>query len=283
MAAPGRPILGVAAAIAITSTMDATGLTAFSALPLLPLMVLFWYLERPPRPRMGFTWSRAGDFGLAVLYPLVVLGAGALVAIAAGAAHLSEVDWRRASLLFARVALGTFLVVILTEEGFFRGWLWASLERTGESPNRVLISTSVAFALWHWSWVTLKTGGDLPGWQIPVFLVNAAFMGAVWGLLRAISGSVIVASLSHGVWNGIAYVFFGVGTKAGALGIANTAIFGPEVGIVGLALNAAFAVALWKWWHLRGGRAGRDAGERVGRADRDLPDPAPRAFRRAAR
>jgi uncharacterized protein len=252
----GRSILGVAAAIAITSTMDATGLTAFSALPLLPLVLLFWCLERPPRPRMGFAWARTGDFGLALLYPLVVIGTGALVSIAAGAAHLSEIDWRRASFLFARVALGTFLTVILTEEGFFRGWLWASLERAGESPNRVLIWTSVAFALWHWSWVTLKTGGDLPSWQIPVFLVNAAFMGAVWGLLRAMSGSVIVASLSHGVWNGIAYVFFGVGTKAGALGIANTAIFGPEVGIVGLAINAAFAVALWKWWHVRTSRAG---------------------------
>jgi len=84
-------------------------------------MLLLWYLERPPRPKMGFAWARIGDFGLAVLYPLVVVGAGALVSIAAGAAHLSETDWKRASFLFARVALGTFLAVTLTEEGFFRG------------------------------------------------------------------------------------------------------------------------------------------------------------------
>jgi hypothetical protein len=35
-------ISGVALAIAITTTMDATGLSAFSALPLLPLVALFW-------------------------------------------------------------------------------------------------------------------------------------------------------------------------------------------------------------------------------------------------
>ncbi|MGO9210031.1 MAG: hypothetical protein ACLPXM_00545 [Terriglobales bacterium] len=35
------PILGVLAAIAVTTAMDANGLSAFSALPLFPLMALF--------------------------------------------------------------------------------------------------------------------------------------------------------------------------------------------------------------------------------------------------
>ncbi|HKZ73735.1 MAG TPA: hypothetical protein VJ011_06715 [Steroidobacteraceae bacterium] len=41
-----RPIVGVLVAIAITTTLDAAGLSAFSALPLAALLALFWYLER---------------------------------------------------------------------------------------------------------------------------------------------------------------------------------------------------------------------------------------------
>ena len=71
------------------------------------------------------------------------------------------------------------------------------------------------------------------------------------GMLDWMSGSIIVASCSHGLWNGIAYVFFGFGTKTGALGIRNTAIFGPEIGVLGLITNAFFAVLLWQLWRTR--------------------------------
>jgi hypothetical protein len=76
-------------------------------------------------------------------------------------------------------------------------------------------------------------------------------IGIVWGMLRWMSGSIIVASCSHGLWNGIAYVFFGFGTKTGALGIRDTAIFGPEIGILGLISNAVFAFLFWQWWRTR--------------------------------
>ena len=54
-----RPMLGVIVAIAITTTMDACGLSAFSALPLFPLMGIFWYLEGLSRPSVGFVWGDA--------------------------------------------------------------------------------------------------------------------------------------------------------------------------------------------------------------------------------
>jgi hypothetical protein len=219
----------------------------FSALPLLPLTAILWYLGRFSRQEMGFVAGRWRHYGLAALYPVVVLGAVALVAAAAGAVDLSHTNWRKALLNLVLVAVSTILVAILTEEGFFRGWLWASLDRADQTPDRVLIWSSLAFSLWHLSAVSLKTGFDLPAAQIPVFMVNAAVMGAVWGLLRRISGSVIVASLSHGVWNGGAYVLFGFGTKVGALGVKDTWLFGPEVGVLGLALNVVFAAALWRW------------------------------------
>ena len=60
-------------------------------------------------------------------------------------------------------------------------------------------------------------------------------------MLRWMSGSIIVASCSHGLWNGIGYVLFGFGSNTGALGIRNTATFGPEVGVLGVFSNAIFA------------------------------------------
>ena len=110
------------------------------------------------------------------------------------------------------MTISTALVAIITEEGFFRGWLWGSLVRRGIIESYVLIYTSIAFALWHISAVTLNTEYRPTPSQVPIFLINAAVIGIVWGTLRRMSGSIIVASCSHGLWNGIAYVFFGFGT-----------------------------------------------------------------------
>jgi uncharacterized protein len=241
------PLLGVLAAIAVTTSMDAKGLTAFSALPLFPLLAAFWYLQRFSRTAVGFTLGRWRHFGIAACYPLLVLGTVALVAIASGATSVSVPSWRKALLNIALVTISTALIAPLTEEGFFRGWLWASLQRAGRSPTQALLWSSVAFSLWHLSWVTL-TADKLPPAQIPVFICNAAVIGSIWGLMRWNSGSVIVASVSHGLWNGLDYVLFGFGTKVGVLGIANTALFGPEVGILGLAVNLLFAAGLYAVW-----------------------------------
>ncbi|MEE9269041.1 MAG: CPBP family intramembrane glutamic endopeptidase [Candidatus Krumholzibacteria bacterium] len=203
---------------------------------------------------MGFTWGRRRDYAIAVLYPLVVLAAAALVAGLAGAIDVSTTDWRKAALNMALIGLSTVIVATATEEGFFRGWLVASLKRAGCSQVQMLLWSSVAFSLWHLSGVSLDTGigFDLPAAQIPVFMANAFLLGVIWGMLRLISGSVVVASVSHGVWNGINYALFAFGEKVGALGVKETGIFGPEVGVVGLALNIIYAAMLWRWWRVRG-------------------------------
>jgi hypothetical protein len=46
-------ITGVLVAIAITSALDATGYTNFSALPLFPLMLIFWFVQRNSRRQIG--------------------------------------------------------------------------------------------------------------------------------------------------------------------------------------------------------------------------------------
>jgi membrane protease YdiL (CAAX protease family) len=241
-----RPLIGVLVAVAITSTMDATGLSDFSALILFPLFVLFWYLDRLSRAEVGFAWGRLRHYGIALLHPLVVLAALIAIAWLTGAISPAKKGWRTPCLNFAIVALSTILVAIITEEGFFRGWLWASLRRRGLTDGAIVVLTSVAFAIWHWSAVVLDTGFNPPLRQVPLFMVNAVTIGAIWGLLRLISGSIIVSSVAHGVWNGGDYVLFGFGTKVGWLGVQNTALYGPEVGFLGLCLNLIFLGALWQ-------------------------------------
>jgi hypothetical protein len=252
-----RALPGVLMAIAATTALDAGGYSAFSALALLPLTGLFWYLERHSRTSMGFAWGRPGHYGLAVLYPVIVLGASVAFAAVMGAVDVTATDWTNAWRNFALVAGSTILVAIVTEEGFFRGWLFASLGRAGLAGRGVLIWSSAAFSLWHLSAVTLDTGFDLPAARIPVYLINAALLGGIWGMLRLISGSVVVTSVSHGLWNGGAYVLFGYGTKTGALGVENTAFHGPETGLLGVALNLAFAVALYQFGQTRRARVPR--------------------------
>jgi membrane protease YdiL (CAAX protease family) len=231
-------IAGTAIAILITATMDATGYSMFSALPLFPLTGLFWYLQKVSRAEIGLVWGAPHAYGLAIAYPSIVLGLIGLIALLAGAVDTSEADWNKTFLNMALMSSTGVIMVMITEEGFFRGWLWAALKRAGKSDTYVLVWTSLAFTVWHISAISLDTGFDVPANEIPIFLVNATLLGLVWGLLRQISGSVVVPALCHSVWNGIDYPLYGFGEKVGALGIEQTHIFGPEVGVVGVAVNA---------------------------------------------
>jgi membrane protease YdiL (CAAX protease family) len=240
--------VGTLLAIAVTTAMDAGGLSDFNAFPLLPLFVLFSYLQRLSRTEIGLTWGSRRAYGLALFYPALVLGLAGLIAWLSGAVALASTDWPKAWLNLAFLTLVSIPLALVTEEGFFRGWLWASLQRAGQTERGLLVWTSLAFAAWHASTALLPTEFRPPIAQVPTYLLNAAVIGLIWGLMRQRSGSIMVTAVSHGVWNGLAYAFFGFGTTLGALGIRNTGVFGPEVGLVGLALNLAFAAVLWPWY-----------------------------------
>ncbi len=239
--------LGSMIAIAITTAMDATGYSMFSALPLFPLAAIFWYLQKLSRREIGLVWGKLRSYGLAFAYPVVVLGTIGIIAWSLGAADTSNADWDKAFLNMALMSTTGVIMALITEEGFFRGWLWAALQRAGHTDRQVLVWTSIAFTVWHISAISLDTGFDIPADEIPVYLINATLIGAVFGMLRMASGSVVVPSVCHAVWNGIDYPLFGFGEKVGALGIQQTHIFGPEVGVLGIALNLVFAAALWSW------------------------------------
>ncbi len=237
--------IGAFVAIACTTTMDAVGLSGINVFPLISLFFLFWYLQGLSRVDIGLTLGRDRDYGLAVLYPAVVLLLVGLIAWLAGAVSLGALDWAKTLISLAAMVVITIVLAIFTEEGLFRGWLWACLQRAGVSARGVLIWTSVVFAAWHASTALLPTAFHPPLAQVPIYLLNAAVIGLNWALMRQRSGSIVVTSVSHGVWNGLVYTLFGVGPTPGVLGIHNTAVFGPEVGVVGLVLNIGFAAILW--------------------------------------
>lgn len=242
------PALGVLTATAIITTIIVTGLPSeLGALSLIPLLALFWYLQRFSRAETGFVGGRARHYALGLLYPLLVLGLVGMVALVAGATNLQNIDWLDAALRAAVTILVTIPLALITEEGFFRGWLWASLQRAGQDNARVLLWTSVAFALWHVPVVLLQTEFTVPLAQAAVYITNVAIAGAIFGLLRLITGSVIIAGVSHAFWNGLAYTFFGTGAQVGALGIQNSALYSPESGLLGFLLNLLFLLALWQW------------------------------------
>jgi membrane protease YdiL (CAAX protease family) len=237
---------GTLVAIAITTTMDATGYAMFSALSLFPLAALFWYLQKFSRAEVGLTLGRVQDYAWALAYPAVVLGGMAAIAWGFAAVNTADADWNKTFLNIGLMSSTGILMGLITEEGFFRGWLWASLKRAGRSDTYVLIWTSLAFTIWHISAISLDTGFDVPADEIPVYLINATLLGGIWGALRMVSGSIVVPAVCHAIWNGFDYQLYGFGEKVGALGIEKTHIFGPEVGIIGIALNVAFAVILWR-------------------------------------
>lgn len=241
-------ILGVTLAIAITTTMDASGYSAFSALPLMPLFGLLWWWQKFSKAEIGFKRGKRSHYAYAVAYPLVVMSLLALAAALGGAIDISGTDWNKAMINLFAGAIGTILVGLVTEEGFFRGWLWAGLKKNGLSDSITLIVTTLAFTAWHISAVTLETGFDLPAKEVPIYLVNGTLIGLNFGLLRLASGSIIVSSVCHGVWNGLAYALFGFGEKTGALGIQDTWLFGPEVGLLGIVINLAIAIGFWRYY-----------------------------------
>lgn len=242
---------GIIAAIAITTAMDATGYAMLSALPLMPLAGLFWFLQRFSRQEIGLLWGEARHYGLALAYPIFVLGATALVAFAFGATDTSDADWNKTLANIGLMSSTGILMGLITEEGFFRGWLWAALKRAGQSDMKVLVWSTIAFTAWHISAITLDTGFDVPADEVPIYLINATLIGGVFGAVRLLSGSIIAPSLCHAVWNGLDYPLFGFGEKVGALGIQQTHIYGPEVGILGIGLNLLFIAWLWRRYATR--------------------------------
>jgi hypothetical protein len=111
-------IAGVLAAVGITTAMDATGLSAFSALALCPLMLFLRYFQRISWRTIGFVRGQWRHYGLAIVYPVAVLGVLVLISAAMRTVDVSQTHWGKAGVNFGLVSVSTILVAIVTEEGF---------------------------------------------------------------------------------------------------------------------------------------------------------------------
>ena len=123
--------LGLIAAIATNTIANACGLPSVGAFLLFPVIGIFWYLTRYSRKEMGLALGPLHYYGLGLLHPVLVLGLISLAAWLTVAIDIQNPDWSKVALSFAITALVSILVAILTEEGFFRGWLWAPSSMPG--------------------------------------------------------------------------------------------------------------------------------------------------------
>jgi uncharacterized protein len=225
----------------------ATAQGALYNLWLAVMMVALWAAQRLTKREVGIAVGDAKSYFIALVYAVGIIGC---VALGAWSAQLIDLKEFSATTVFRRLSLNflvTFVLALITEEGFFRGALWASCARAGFSPAKTVLWTSLAFGLWHFAVPIIDPDFAQPLSKVPQYVVGSTVFGVAMGLLRLRSGSIIVPSLCHAMWNASVYTFFGAGAKTGQLGISDPTIWDPERGYAGLVLAMLGAVLLW-WW-----------------------------------
>jgi membrane protease YdiL (CAAX protease family) len=244
----GWPIFGSVALLVLCPALELiTGAEWTYMLPVVVFFFLFWALTRLSRTEVGFRLGGFGSYVASTIYALLALATVAAAAMLAGEGPPGDIDAGKSLILAAQMFAATWLGTIITEDGFFRGWLWGSLSRLRLGVRGVLVWTSVVFALWHLPVAIIEENFKLPPEVIPVYIGNVFLLGVAWGIIRFASGSIVVVAYCHGVWNGIVYTFFGYGTTSGALDITDYKLYDPERGFLGLAVNALAVVLLWAW------------------------------------
>ena len=209
--------------------------------PVWAMMLGLWAAQRLTRREIGIAFGDAKSYAIAVAYPVGIIGCVVLGAWIAGLIDLSAFS---ATTTFRRLTLNflvTFVFALITEEGFFRGALWGSCVRAGFSPAATLLWSSLAFGLWHLAVPIIEPDFAQPMSKVPQYVIGATVFGVAMGLLRLRSGSIVVPSFCHALWNATAYTLFGTGEKMGQLGIADPTLWDPERGYAGLVLAIAVA------------------------------------------
>ncbi|KPK89811.1 hypothetical protein AMJ80_09260 [bacterium SM23_31] len=217
------------------------------ALILFPMTLFLWYLSRIPKNRIGIKFGDLRSVLIAAFYPIFVTSSIIVVLLFFSDAHFAHPSF---SILIKNMFIlltATFIVALLTEEGFFRGWLWSILEAAYFTNWIILFWTSLVFSLWHYyAVVFLASETTLPSTIVPIYLINILLVGINFGLIRLLSGSIIICSVSHSMWNALLYSIFGHGTNTGILSEFNYQLFDPERGYMGIIIN--ILVALFLLW-----------------------------------
>jgi uncharacterized protein len=222
-----------------------TGNESYYTLILFPLILLLWFFTRFSKILMGIRWGNGPAYALAILYPLFVMGLTGLIVWGSAGIQAENIPLTRIATNLAIMFLMTLLFALITEESFFRGWLWGMLEHRGTNLWLILILTGGLFSVWHFAINFVMPNMNIASSVVPVYLGNLFLLGINFGLLRKASGSIIVPSVSHALWNALLYNLYGLGDNNGALAVSSYQLFDPERGILGLALNIISAGFLW--------------------------------------
>lgn len=240
-------IASLGALIGSPLLLVATGQSVLYNVWLAVMMIGLWAAQRFSRREIGFIVGDRSSYLASVGYVVIIIGC---VTLGAWAAQLIDLTNFSTTTVLRRLSLNfliTFVLTLLTEDGFFRGALWASCERQGFSPTKTIVWTSLAFGLWHFAVPLLDPDFEQPLGKVPQYVLGSTAFGVAMALLRLRSGSVIVPSACHALWNAAAYTFYGAGSKVGQLGVSDTTIWDPERGYAGLVLTLMAVVVLWRW------------------------------------
>ena len=214
------------------------------ALILFPLILILAYWTKMNGKELGLEFGSLRDYIWAILYPLSICLVIIIIALVTG----NIVETKYSNEMTGKIAylfVYTLIMAFTTEEGFFRGWLFGILERDKMNPKLILLLTALAFASWHLPLFLFDPSLTLN--MITIYITGGIIGGLTFGLLRYISGSIIVSSFSHALWNTLVYSLFGFGSGIGILGIKQTNIFSPESGLLGLTFGIVFMAILWFW------------------------------------
>ena len=239
------PLLGFIIALVITALAPfLTGKENLQATLLFPIILIFAYYTKMNAKDLGLIFSKRKEYFIAMAYPLI--STLIVISLATITDNLGQINITFATLTaFLVLFFSTLILTVTTEEGFFRGWLFGIMEKYDYTPKLIIVLTSLAFAIWHIPLFFL--GGGLGGAYnlIPLYLSTVFTGGAIMAIIRYRSGSIIVSSLSHTIWNSVNYILFGFGTAVGVLGITPITIFDPERGFLGLGINVLFLIIFW--------------------------------------
>ena len=224
-----------------------TGSQLWYALVLFPLSLLLAVLYRVNPRQLGLRIGAASAHFISLLFPVAVMLLSGVVMAIFMQIRPSEMGGAELARRMARSFVYILPILLVTEELFFRGFLWGLLEQKGYGVKARLMMTSGAFGLWH-VWVA-ATFPDfiLSSVGLPIYFGNILLLGACFGMLKEISGSLLVPTLSHCIWNTLLYELYGSGTVPGYFIGFRPELFDPERGLLGLVLNLTMFLLLWRF------------------------------------
>jgi membrane protease YdiL (CAAX protease family) len=110
--------------------------------------------------------------------------------------------------------------------------------------------TGIIWSIWHWPLILFSNyaTSEHPAVSVALFTITVTSVSVFMGWMRAKSGSVFTAALTHGVHNLWIQVIYPAFLKAGPL----DPYFGGESGVIIAVIYAALAIYVYKKFLIKG-------------------------------